>query len=321
MLIRAIWTLLFLVISSNLFAQINLFSQKDSVNTTFYEFELSDSSKFTGSIIFENDSVIQIKPTNGNEIRISKQNIICKTKITNNTNEVFFKPKKVISTNDSAEVFEDPTRSKLFLAPTAKNLNAGSVSIGTQEFLLPYFSVGITDWLSFSTSTYLLPISTGFLVLSLQANVFSYKSSDIAIGVLESFSFSFSLASFKYRKWKNYFYGVYTISNTNYMFNIGLAVLPSTGEMYPIINGLDESFLFFGGEIKVDNTSKIITDNWIFSNGISIFSLGLRSFTKSFSFDLGAMAIFGKYTEDEKLYPSTIEFNGIGVWLGFSFYF
>ena len=310
--------IVFIVISSNLFAQINLFSQKDSVNTTVYEFELSDSSKFTGSIIFEDDNVIQINPTSGSEIRINKKSIVKKTVIVNSNLELSNLPITQVEI-DTIEAFEDPTRSKLFLAPTAKKLKAGSVSIGAQEFLLPYFSVGITDWLSFSTSTYLLPISTGFLVLSLQANVLSYKSSDIAIGVLESFSFS--LASFKYRKWKNYFYGVYTISNTNYMFNIGLAVLPSIGEMYPTINGLDESFLFFGGEIKIDNTSKIITDNWIFSNGISIFSLGLRSFTKSFSFDLGAMAIFGKYTEDEKLQPSTIEFNGIGVWLGFSFYF
>jgi len=311
--------IIFIVISSNLFAQINLLSQKDSVNTTFYEFELSDSSKFTGSIIFENDSVIQIKPTNGNEIRISKQNIIRKTKITNNTNRIFYKPKKAINTYDSAEVFEDPTRSKLFLAPTAKNLKAGSVSIGTQEFLLPYFSVGITDWLSFSTSTYLLPISTGFLVFSLQTNVLSYKSSNIAIGVLESFSFS--SPNYNYRKWKNYFYGVYTISNTNYMFNIGLAVLPSTGDMYPMINGIDESFLFFGGEIKIDNTLKIISDNWIFSNNLSIFSLGLRSFNKSFSFDLGVMAIFGEYKEKIDFYYSTTEFNGVGVWIGVSFYF
>ncbi len=317
-MIKTLFILVLLVNISNLSAQINLFSQKDSINTTFYELELSDSSKFIGSIIFENDSVIQIKPTNSNEIRISKQNVIRKTEIINNTNRKFYKPKKVIKTDDSVEFFEDPTRSKLLLAPTAKNLKAGSVSIGTHEFLLPYFSVGITDWLSFSTSTYLIPISTGFLVLSLQANVFSYKSSDIAIGVLEVFPFS--LLPLNNIKLENYFYGIYTLSKKNYMFNIGLAVLPST-DILPGITGIDKSFLFFGGEIKIDNTSKIITDNWIFSNGISIFSLGLRSFTKSFSFDLGAMAIFGEYTEEKKFHSSTTEFNGLGIWLGFSFYF
>ncbi len=64
-------------------------SQYKTNTIKYFQFELNDSSTVVGSIVFENESVVQIKNTSNEEMRISKQNIICKTKTINNINGIF----------------------------------------------------------------------------------------------------------------------------------------------------------------------------------------------------------------------------------------
>ena len=67
--------ILFLSTSSYVLSQ-------DNTNTIkYFQFELNDSSTVVGSIVFENESVVQIKNTSNEEIRISKQNILNKKRV------------------------------------------------------------------------------------------------------------------------------------------------------------------------------------------------------------------------------------------------
>ncbi len=67
--------ILFLSISSYVLSQ----NRTDTIK--YFQFELNDSSTVVGTIVFENESVMQIKTTSNEEIRISKQNILNKKRV------------------------------------------------------------------------------------------------------------------------------------------------------------------------------------------------------------------------------------------------
>lgn len=61
---------------------ISINAQTNIEQSTYYQFELTDSSKFIGSIVFEDKSVIQIKQISGDEIRINQSDILFKNIVT-----------------------------------------------------------------------------------------------------------------------------------------------------------------------------------------------------------------------------------------------
>lgn len=64
-----------------LFTTTSVFSQNELTAPKYFQFYLADSSTVVGSIVFENETVMQIKNTSGNEIRINKQNVISKKRV------------------------------------------------------------------------------------------------------------------------------------------------------------------------------------------------------------------------------------------------
>ena len=66
----------YIIASMFFLLSIILFAQTDSQKANYQQFELADSSIITGTIVFENETVLQIKGLNGEEFRINKSDIL-----------------------------------------------------------------------------------------------------------------------------------------------------------------------------------------------------------------------------------------------------
>lgn len=192
----------------------------------------------------------------GGEIRINKRNIVSQTIIVENKNSTI--ADTVIAIIESDNFFEDPTRSKLFFAPTAKNMKSLSGTVALHAIISPYVNLGITDRVSIGGYLIPLPFNSFFAFIS-QVNIYSNQFYDIATGI-------FYLKKIKKQEDDNYFlYGVTTYSNKSLMFNIGSGYSPISKNY----------FLFWGGEISVSDDLKILSDNWFLSSGTTSLSLGI----------------------------------------------
>lgn len=282
----------------------NLFAQVDSLNTKDFNFLLTDSSKFVGSIIFEDENIIQIITNTGNQFRLNKSDIIQQTP--------YFADLGCSDSTSSSDIsdrlsYKDPTKTKLFISPTAKNLEAWSGMVGLYEFIIPYAHLGITDRISIGAFLMPLPFSSS-VAFNGQVNFYSNEQLDFASGL-------FYFHSLEKSGEDSYFlYGVTTFSTNNRMINVLSGYNPSSKNY----------FISIGGEIKVADEIKIITDNWYFSSdeNSTFFTLGLRFFEESYSFDIGA--IVTKITEknnDNNQIETEFKMAGLGVWIGFTLFF
>ncbi len=290
MLKQNIFMILFILIFTN------VSGQKNNGNLVYNEFIFSDSSKITGTIIFENNNVIQIKKKTGDEIRVNKRFIISRKIITPDkvrTDTLMHKP----------EVSQDPSVCKLFLTPTARNLKAGKGYVALNELIMPNAAIGLTDWLSVSGYVFLLPINQAYFFFSVQGKIYENNFSSVALGGV----MRMDLINFQ----NNYeLYGIYTLYNSKLMLNIGGG-----------IDFVTKNILFtFGGEVDINGKNKLITDNWFMGNGEFILFFGGKSYGKNFSASLGIMSLY-MLTKESLETSEKVECEGIGPWISFTFYF
>ena len=230
---------------------LNLFSQ--TIDSEYYLFELSDSSKLIGSIIFEDENVIQIILLSGGEIRINKQTILSKRKTTY----------KTAATNiENKEWLGNPNNTRLFFAPTGYGLKSGEVYIALYEIFLPTIAVGIADYFTIVGGVSIYPGPHGQVVY------FAPK-----ITPFQNQNFAFSIGGL-YLELPN---------NTPYKINAlyGIATTNSTYTSVSLGFGYDtiskSKLLLFGGELWVSERTKIITENFLLLSKLTgYFSLGFR---------------------------------------------
>ncbi len=118
-MIRVLITSIFFLFSMSIFAQ------QDNPQTIYQQIELADSSIITGTIVFEDDNVIQIKSLNGEEARINKKNILNKKSVVVTA--------KAESQSDSTDIVENLFAISEVTDSTIVRieLSGGSVLIGT----------------------------------------------------------------------------------------------------------------------------------------------------------------------------------------------
>ena len=92
-------TIIFFTLILFLSTTSHILSQNKTNTIKYFQFELSDSSTVVGSIVFENESVVQIKNTSNEEIRISKQNILNKKRVYINIQTNVYSDSTTISEN------------------------------------------------------------------------------------------------------------------------------------------------------------------------------------------------------------------------------
>ncbi len=195
----------------------------------------------------------------------------------------------------------DPNTSRLFFAPTGRQLKGGSGYFADYFIFFPTLAYGITDHFSLSGGVSLIPgassqvlyfapkltwsvspkvgLATGFLYLRIPE-----EGDDLNLGYL-----------------------VTTIGSARSGITLGTGLpLNANAEQNPI--------LLIGGEAQISNSAKFITENWIFTgdDGVFVLSGGIRFFGDRLAVDLALL------TSDEA-------FDGEGFpfvpWVDFSVFF
>jgi hypothetical protein len=211
-------------------------------------------------------------------------------------------PKGVPSASGDYSRF-DPNRTRLMFTSTGRALEAGEGYFSVVEVFFPMVAVGVTDWLSIAGGISLLPVND-FQILYGNLKVSPVRTEDLGIsfGVLY-----LTIPSDDIGGGAGLVYGVGTYGSNDNAFTFGLGTDVS-----------DDGFggnlvLMLGGETRLSNSLKLVSENWIPSSFEDVFiSGGLRFFGDNLAADFGLVTTF------ELLGDGGFPFL---PWLGFAYNF
>jgi hypothetical protein len=161
----------------------------------------------------------------------------------------------------------------LFFAPTGRSLDKGQVSVGVFEFLAPFVQVGVTDRFSIGGGT---PLVFGFdeefrpFWVTPKYQVVNSEKFQAAVGVLHAFNTEGESGGIAY--------GVGTFGNSDNAMTAGAGLAYSGDDRGGVV--------MVGGERRVRNNLKLITENYVWKNGDGILSGGVRFLGERLSADL-----------------------------------
>ncbi len=165
---------------------------------------------------------------------------------------------------------EDPSGSRLFVAPTARVARAGHGYFGVYELVIPSFGIGVTDFAMISGGFSIVPgidIGDQAFYVAPKVQLFDAKYVQAAVG-------AFWVEPGSDVRGAGLAYGAVTAGTHLASFTGGLAV-PFTSEY-----GFEgETFVILGGEIRASRGVKFITENWLAPSeggGESLMSFGIR---------------------------------------------
>ncbi len=255
----------------------------------FTRIDLVNGEEYTGIVEDYRDTCFIIRDTSGIEMKIPQNKILGFKKLRGNV------------VNGSLQKF-DPNRTKLFLAPTARSLNAGEGYLSDYMIFFPFVAVGISDFAIISGGVSLIPGAENQLVYgNLKFTLFPKDNIGVSTGLFYMTVFSYSAGGVVY--------GIATIGSDDKAITLGLGN-GFTGE-----NGFSENpIIIAGGEIRLSNDVKIISENWIPTNGDdALLSFGLRFFGEHVAGDFGLIT-------NSSLLSESRGFPFI-PWLGFTYNF
>ena len=181
---------------------------------------------------------------------------------------------------------DDPNATRLFFGPTARPVRAGSGYFAVYELFLPYLTVGITDFLSFSGGTPIIPEAMGeVFYLAPKLTVVNAPRTQIATGIIAFFGSEQDGAA-------GLLYGVGTFGSRDNAFSVGAAFpfVTSSGD------GLaDTPAIMLGAEARSSRRTKFITENYFVpgESGVAL-SGGFRFFGERLSADAGLGLFIGE---------------------------
>ena len=170
-------------------------------------------------------------------------------------------------------VRSDAHRSRLFFAPTGRSLERGQVSVGVFEFIAPFVQVGVTDRFSIGGGTPLIfGIDEEFrpFWITPKFQVFESEKVQVAVGVLQMLNVDGDSGGIAYTV------GTFGSSDNAVTAGAGLAY---TGDSRGGV-------VMLGGERRVRQNLKLITENYVWKNGEGILSGGIRFLGERLSADL-----------------------------------
>jgi hypothetical protein len=195
----------------------------------------------------------------------------------------------------------DPNQTRLLFAPNARSLEAGQGYFSAYEIFFPFVAVGVTDFVTLGGGMTLFPgASDQLFYLAPKVRAVHLQDFDLAGGLLYLNSTGGSSDGV------GILYGVGTYGTSNAALTVGLGWGFAEGEVK------DKPILLLGGEARISNSVKLITENWIPPNSdVSLLSFGIRFFGDHLAADLGFM------------YPAGSDISGFPFlpWLGFAYNF
>jgi hypothetical protein len=247
---------------------------------------LTDESELIGIIVAEDASSIRFRTLAGVEMVISKDKIASI---------------EAVEIVRGKAVRLDPNRTRLFVAPTARPLRAGEGYFSVYEVFLPYFAVGVTNFLALGGGVTLIPgaESQAFYVAP-KITVLNVKNFSLAGGALYAAPTTSTSDSI------GIVYGLGTFGTRRTALSVGLG-WGFSGEDFS-----NQPILLVAGEIQVSNSVKIISENWIpFDFETKFLSLGIRLFGRKLAADFALML------------PTNVDMEGFPFipWIGFTYNF
>ena len=236
-----------------------------------YKIELLDGTVFTGKLIAETDTVIELHLKNLGTLTVRRDKI-----------------KKIIPLAAPRSVkksfwFKNPHASRLLFAPTAIPLNKGEAYYQNIYVVGNMFNYGINNNLS---------VGGGFDFITMFGNFgdgwhpmlnFNIKS---GFKVAENFYAGAGsiVVKIPYESWAGIVYGMGTYGNSNNNLTTGLG--------WGFVDGSFEEkpFIMIGGMVRVSEKLWLISENWIApvsDNGYyTVVSYGMRFAAKRIAVDL-----------------------------------
>ena len=228
--------------------------------TEVHELVLRDGSRLFGSIERETETEVVFRTHAGATVTARRADIVSLRRVKGRIEQGEF-------------LRSDAHRSRLFFAPTGRQLEKGQVSVGVFEFLAPFVQVGVTDRFSVGGGT---PLVFGIdeeyrpFWVTPKLQVFANDRVQTAVGVLQIFNTDGDTGGIAYT--------VSTFGNSDNALTVGGGLAYADDDRGGV--------LMVGGEGRVRNNLKLITENYVWKGGDGILSGGVRFLGERLSADL-----------------------------------
>lgn len=173
---------------------------------------------------------------------------------------------------------DDPTGTRLFFAPTGRNLAAGEAYFGVYELFFPFATYGVTDRITVAAGTPILPGAFGQVgYFAPKLAIVQSERLNVAAGVFAGF-FEGETAGIVY--------GVGTWGGRDNAVTAGVGLGFGGGGLS------DQPIVLIGGEARTGKQLKLITENYFVpgESGVLV-SGGMRFFGERLSADIGVGAL------------------------------
>ncbi len=265
-----------LLFPSEIYAQhIKNLTIPDSIHTQILM--LKDGSKLIGRIVEIGESEIQF------EMSLGKMTIL-RSKI---------KGVEVVSTSsirNGEYWFPNPNNTRLYFAPTARNLKKGEGYFADYFFVFPGIAYGVTDNITIGGGMSIIPgvdIPDQLFYFTPKIGGEISKDLNVAVGALvatvpDSFDSDAPTTA-------GIFYTVGTYGTPDVSVTAGI------GYGYVGDEFADRPMVMVGGEKRLSRRISFVTENWMVPGADNlIISYGVRFFSESLSVDLGLVNILGE---------------------------
>ena len=227
------------------------------------ELVLRDGSRLFGTVDRESDDEVVFRTQAGLVLTVPRTEIVSLHRVRGTiVNEEFRRA--------------DPNRTRLFFASTGRALERGQVTVGVFEVLIPFVQVGLTDRISVGGGT---PLIFGFsdnwnrpFWVTPKVQVLSREQAQVAVGAFHVFDTDGNGGGIAY--------GVGTFGTDAGAMTVG------AGVTYTGFDG-EGALLMLGGERQVRRNIKLISENYLWTGGGGVLSLGVRFFGERLAADLG----------------------------------
>lgn len=245
---------------------------------TLVEVRLQDGSRFVGRVVEETDEALTLETPGGVRVTLDRNQIETIRTARGRVVDGRFLP-------------EDPNRTRLFFAPTARPLERGQGYISSYFLFFPFVGVGVSDRITLAAGTPILPNAMGELFyVAPKVTVASRPDLDLAVGALAFFATreldegSIGLV-----------YGVGTFGGPDQAVTVGSGWGFALGGRSSRIES--DPVILLGGEFRAGERVKFVTENWIVPTaGAGIITGGIRFFGDRLAADLGLGAGFDDST-------------------------
>lgn len=242
-------------------------AQTDTVSVeadTLYTVRLTDGSVIHGRIVEQSDQAVTVQTQAGLRVRLERGQIERITRLRGRVVAGRVWPR-------------DPNQTRLFFGPTARAVGQGEGYFGVYEVVFPFLTYGVTDNLSLSAGTPIIPEAIGeFWYFAPKLTVYQTEKTAVATGVL-GIAVEGETAGIVY--------GAGTFGDSDQALTAGIGWGFSNGDLH------NQTVVMLGGELRAGRNTKFITENYLIPGADggegAIASGGVRFFGERLSADLG----------------------------------